>query len=361
VQAGAGDFAAGVEAGQGGGAIDFGHDAAAGIVCGGHHGNGIGGHVDAEAQAGGVEVGEAFAQERFGVVGDVEVDIRIAVFLHHEVDGAGGDIARGERAPFVELLHEGVAAYILQFGTFAAHGFGNEEGFGFRVVEAGGVELDKLHVADRQAGAPGHGRAIASGDIGVGGVGIDLPEPAGGEHGAGGVDREDFLRRLVEKIGADTTVFAGMSDPAGGDEVDGHQVFTEGDIGGFAGVFDENLHYFLAGDVARMQYAAVRVAALLPEVVFVFLAFVFPQVEFDAELFEFMNAVASTFHHLFHNRWNAQPAPGDEGVGHMRPEGVVGVDHTGDTALGVEAVALGGLDLAGHQHAPVPAQFQGGG
>ncbi len=61
VQTGAGDFTAGIEAGQGSGAIDFGNDAAAGIVRGGYHRNAVGSHVYAVALAGGVEIGETLA------------------------------------------------------------------------------------------------------------------------------------------------------------------------------------------------------------------------------------------------------------------------------------------------------------
>ncbi len=114
-------------------------------------------------------------------MGDVEIDAGIALFFHDGVDGAGGDIAGCEGAAGVVVFHEGFAFSVEELGAFAADGFGDEEGFGVGVIEAGGVELDEFHVADGEAGAPCHGDAVSCGDIGVGGVGIDFSETAGGQ------------------------------------------------------------------------------------------------------------------------------------------------------------------------------------
>jgi len=154
-------------------------------------------------------------------VGDVEVDIGVAVLFHDGVDGACGDVARGERAAGVEILHEGSAADIDELGAFAAHRFGNKERFGLGVVEAGRVELDEFHVADRQPRAPGHGHAVAGGDVGVGGVEVDFSQSAGSQHGAGGMDGDHPVFGLVEKVGTDAAVGAFEANPVGGDEVDG--------------------------------------------------------------------------------------------------------------------------------------------
>lgn len=96
VEAGAGDLADGVEAGQLGDAVDGGDHAAALVVGGGHDGDGFLGDVDAVAEAGFVDVGEALDDEGGGFVGDVEEDVVGARSLHDAVDGAGDDVAGGE-------------------------------------------------------------------------------------------------------------------------------------------------------------------------------------------------------------------------------------------------------------------------
>ena len=89
------------------------------------------------------------ADESLALVGDVEVDAVEAALLHLGVDGAGHDVARGELGARVVLRHEALAVGQLQQPALAAHRLGDEEALGVRVVEAGGVELDELHVRHR--------------------------------------------------------------------------------------------------------------------------------------------------------------------------------------------------------------------
>ena len=123
MQAVAGDFSAGVQSRQVGGAVDFGHHTAAGRVRGGYDRNRLRSHIDAVAQAGGIQVGETLALEGFGPMRNVKIDVGVAMFFHHKIDGARGNIAGRERAAIIEVLHEGLAADILQFRSFAPNGF----------------------------------------------------------------------------------------------------------------------------------------------------------------------------------------------------------------------------------------------
>ena len=69
----------------------------------------------------------------------------------------------------------------LEHAAFAAHRLADQKGLGLGMIEAGGMELDELHVGDRRAGALGHGHAVAGGDVRIGGVEIDLAAAAGGQ------------------------------------------------------------------------------------------------------------------------------------------------------------------------------------
>ena len=75
--------------------------------------------------------------------------------------------------------------------ALAAHGLGDEHERRLGRVERRGVELHELHVAQLHAGAMRERNAVSGRDRGVGGVAIDLPAAAGGEHG--GV-RDDLER-----------------------------------------------------------------------------------------------------------------------------------------------------------------------
>ena len=95
------------------------------------------------------------------------------------------------------LDHEALAGVVAQVGALAAQRLGDElhrllPGHG----QARGVELHELEVADRGAGAVGHGHAVAGGHRGVGGAPVHLPGAAGGEHGHhGDVEREPAVGR----------------------------------------------------------------------------------------------------------------------------------------------------------------------
>ena len=189
VQAGAGDLADGVQAGHVGAAGEVGHDAAAGVVRGRHHRDGFAGDVDAQFQAARVDIGEMLAAGKLaGLCVMSRIDAVEAAVFHFEVDGAGHHVARRQFGARVVLRHEARAVGQSQDAALAAHRFGDQEGLGVRVVQAGRVELDELHVGHPASGAPAHGDAVAGRDVGIGGVEIDLAGAAGGQHGMAGAE-----------------------------------------------------------------------------------------------------------------------------------------------------------------------------
>src|SRR5204862_485662 len=91
----------------------------------------------------------------------------------------GGDLRRAHRLAALDVVGAAAADY----AAFEPQRLGDEGRLGLRVVQAGGVELDELHVGDRRAGAIGHGHPVGGGDVGVGGVQVDLAGAAGGKNG----------------------------------------------------------------------------------------------------------------------------------------------------------------------------------
>ena len=86
----------------------------------------------------------------------------------------------------------------------------DQEGLGVRVVQAGRVELDELHVRHAAAGAPCHRDAVAGRGVGIGRVQVDLAGAAGGQHRVSRLDRHR-RRPLcdVERVQADDSGAAG--------------------------------------------------------------------------------------------------------------------------------------------------------
>src|SRR5438094_368666 len=195
-------LAAGVEALERGRAVQVREHAAAGVVGRGHDRDRLPRHVDAEAAAGLVHGREAAAHELRVTVRDVEVHALEAVHLHLVVDGARDDVARRELGARVVALHEHLAVGPTEHRPLAAQRLGHEEGLRLGVIEAGRVELEELHVGDRRAGAVGHGDAVAGGDVGVGGVEVDLARAARAEEGRARGEALDLARRAVDDVGA---------------------------------------------------------------------------------------------------------------------------------------------------------------
>src|ERR1017187_8122972 len=81
------------------------------------------GDVDAVAEAGLIDVRKAVDDEAGRLMGDVEQDIIGPALLHLVVNGAGNDIARGQRLERVSLLHEFDALDVLEHAALSAHRF----------------------------------------------------------------------------------------------------------------------------------------------------------------------------------------------------------------------------------------------
>jgi hypothetical protein len=77
---------------------------------------------------------------------------------------------------------------------------------GLRVVQAGGVELDELHVRHPAARAPGGGNAVAGGGVGVGGVQVHLARAAGGQDGVRRAEGQHLVGRFVQRVQAQAAV-----------------------------------------------------------------------------------------------------------------------------------------------------------
>ena len=268
MQAGAADLADGVQAGDVGAAVLVHHHAAAGVVRGRHHRNGLAGQVEAQFPTTAGDGGKALLNEALGPVADVEMHMVQPQPLHFVVDGAGHDVPGRQFRSGVELRHEAAAVVQGQHAALAAHRLGNQEGLGLRMVQAGGMELNELHVGDAAAGPPSHGDAVPGGAVWVAGVEIDFAGPAGGENHEAGLENLHMAAAAVQHISAGAAV-AVAPQLAQVDEVDGDAVIEKlypGMVQRFLGQLGDHR---LAGGVRHMQDAAKGVASLLGEVEFV--------------------------------------------------------------------------------------------
>ena len=147
-------------------------------------------------------------------------------------------------------------------GTFAADGFGNEEGTRFgagggRVVETSGMELNEFHIGNGRAGPPTHGESVAGRRIRIGGIEVGFSATTGGENNARRGDGLDFVGLDFENVGPEDAVVGHRAKLAGGDEINGVVVFENGDVCSFAGSLDERGGDFASGGVFSVKDASV--------------------------------------------------------------------------------------------------------
>ena len=144
------------------------------------------------------------------MVREVEVDAGLAARRHLLDDRARHDVARRE---VLELrgvpLHERLARAVHEHGSFAAQGLGDEEAFGFGVVERGRMELHVLEVQRGRARALGHREAAADRVPRVRRVEEEPPDSSRREDGEVREDRVD-LALPVEDVSAEAGVLEGV-------------------------------------------------------------------------------------------------------------------------------------------------------
>ena len=170
------------------------------------------------------------------VRGDIEQHMRVAVRFHLVMDGPRHHIARGQVFPLRRIIgHEGAPVGREQHAALAAHRLADQEAFGARHGQGGGMELHVFGVDDARPGAMGHGQPVAARADRVGGVAIDAPQPAGRQHGRRGQVAVDGALVAVEHVRAmaDDRAVGGQRIARvmrEGDQIDGGRVGQDGDV-----------------------------------------------------------------------------------------------------------------------------------
>mmetsp|Transcript_36508 Transcript_36508/g.92269 ORF Transcript_36508/g.92269 Transcript_36508/m.92269 type:complete len:522 (-) Transcript_36508:522-2087(-) len=208
VHAGAGRLAGGEEAGDHGVgvagrraehlAVVVGGDAAHVVVHGGDHGDRLLRHVHARKDGGRLtDAGQPLREQLRRQVVQVQVDVVLlgahaAPLANLHRHGAGHHVARRQVLCRGRVaLHEALALGVAQDAALAARALRDEAA---RAVDAGGVELHKLEVLQRQPRARSHTAAVAGAGVRAGGAEVRAAVAAGGEDG---VVRAEAVQRAV--------------------------------------------------------------------------------------------------------------------------------------------------------------------
>ena len=208
------------------------------------------------------------------------------------------------------------------------------------MVERRGVELDELHVFGDRLGAVAHGDAVARGDRGVGGRGVDVAAAARGDDGAFGQHGLDLVGVEVEHVGAE----AGQSPRVARDElaqmvlrqqVDGEAALQHGDVGVRADRGDQRPFDLGAREVLVVEDAVFGVASFAVQLE----ASVGRLVETRAPGDQVADQLRCAPHDQLHGLLVAFAGAAYQRVADVFLESVGFVGHRADTALCVVGVA----------------------
>ena len=103
-------------------------------------------------------------------------------------DGARYHVARGKLGQLMILGHEANHLHVAQAGAFTAQRFGDKKARRSFYIQSGGMELNKLHIAELGAGAKRHSYAVTGGDRRIGGLAKDLAQASSRQEDAAGTD-----------------------------------------------------------------------------------------------------------------------------------------------------------------------------
>jgi len=191
------------------------------------------------------------------------------------------------------------------------------------------VELYEFHVGDTTACTPSHGNAVAGGNVGVGGIQIDLAGAAGGKHGMLCAYGQHFAAGIVEHVGAQTfTAFD--ADLSRGDEIDGDMVLHQVDVRMFLDLLRQGFLHRMAGGIGGVDDATVTVATFARQVKAAV-------VLFTGEWHALGNQPFHGFSSMFGNQAGdlgiAEACSGGQGVLNVRFDGIIAGQHCRYTAL----------------------------
>ena len=220
------------------------------------------------------------------------------------------------------------------------------------------MELHELHVCDGNAGAPCHCYPVASRDRGVGGVEINFPASARGQHDAVASDRLDVAGFFIERVKTKTTIFRRESKFRGRDQIDRSMIFQQLHFLRSAQRGQELVFDLAPGHVLHMQHSPLRVSALAAKVELAMTGKV-TFIEMHADVHQLANCFRPFRHDGAHDFFVAKPGAGFERIAYVQLKRIFIARHTGDPSLRPCRVAVGPFAFRDHCHRTVLRRFQG--
>ena len=344
----AGHLAGRIEARDAASALQIRGDTAHCVVRRRVHGRGRRGDVDAIAQTGFIDPGEAVPNEGRIARGEIQPDVRRAGAVHFRDDGARDHVPGRQILQFVITAHEGLAFAVAQNGAFATQRLRQEEARGVIQMQSRGMKLDEFDIADPRAGTPRHGDAISGGDVGIGGFFEHAAQTAGGQQDRAGPHVAEAILLFLENHGAGRAI-------AREQQIGNRGIAFELHVRQRGSFFEQCARDFATrGIPVRMQDPVAAVGALAGKGEAETVA-----IELGAPVDQILNIRRALFDQRVHRRLIAEAVTGIERVLFVERDLIVVTERDRDAALCVFGGGLPKRVLGDYQNAARLRQFNG--
>ena len=281
-------------------------------------------------------------------MGNVEKNRIISTFFQFRVNGPGHHISTGQIFLGIVFFHESMACGIHQNAAFPPDRFGNQKILGIRMIEAGGVKLNKFQIGNGGAGTVAHGDAVAGGNIGIAGVKIDFSGAAGCQKGDLGFKSMDLAGETVQNIGAATKSFMGCGHQSAfhsrgaGNQINGNMIFDDADAFVFPDMRNQNFFQFQSRHILGMNNPFLRMPPFTAQIKIQrsLISLLFLQIKPDPQVDEFANPIRPGFDHFFNDFAVAKTISGCKGVLDVKVKRIHFAENRSNSPLSLSGVAV---------------------
>ncbi len=202
-----------------------------------------------------------------------------------------------------------------------------------RVIEAGGMELDKLHVFHAATCAPAHGDAVTGRNIRVGGIEVDFACATGSQYRIGCQDGFHPVTLLVVNVGAPAALVC-VSWVFLGDQIDRDVFFQNSDVRVGGNLDRQRIYHGSTGSISGVDDATMTVTTFTGQMVAVLAGFtIFIPGERHAQINQPINGRAGVLDDEAGSLGIAQASSGNMGIADMHLDAVGISQYGSDPAL----------------------------
>src|SRR6267378_6546350 len=219
------------------------------------------------------------------------------------------------------------------------------------------MELDKFHVRDGRARAPGDGHAVTGRNGWVGRIEINLSAPTRRQYHSITANCLDSSGAFIQRVKTQTTIFCGKTKLCRRNQIDGHVIFQQLHMRSTREFRQKRVLDLPPRYILHMQHAPLRVPTFSSKVRFA-MPRNLPLVEAYADFLQFADRFRPLGNDCAHDFLVTKSHPRLQCVANMQFEGIFAARDTRDAALGPCRIRVATFALCDDSDGTVPGSFE---